>query len=126
MAELPAGFEDISDRDVSQESVSSEDAGIVQARALNNKALLCLEISQRIFPESGEELESIAVELMYLTDNGINRILRRLRTSNSSSQSFSSISLTKDPVPGTGIVQEEKKVKKDRYSILRRENDKHS
>lgn len=94
-------------------------------RALeNNKAMRCLEISQRIFPhESEEELESVAVELMYLTNNGIDRILRLLRISNPSNPSFSSISLTKEPVPGTGVVEVMKEVKREnRYSILRRDN----
>jgi hypothetical protein len=98
-----------------------------QARALGNKALRCLEISQALFPqESDEELESIASDFMFLTDNGINRILRHvraigLRSSSLSSPSFSSISLTKEPVPGTGIIEEIKR--ENRYSILRRENE---
>ena len=103
---------------------------VAQARALENKALRCLEISQALFPqESDEELESIASDFMSLTDNGINRILRHiravglvgLRSSSLSSSSLSSISLTKEPVSGTGVIEEIKR--ENRYSILRRENE---
>jgi hypothetical protein len=116
-------FEPISDK-VDRGDYDIHLSGETVEIATGAKALRCLEIAQRIFPhESDRGLESVAVELMYLTDNGIDRILRLLRISNPSNPSFSSISLTKEPVPGTGVVEVMKEVKREnRYSILRREN----
>ena len=128
---MPAEFEDISDKvygdmgysvgsarpvPISEQILNEfraqqiDRAAIAQARALENKALRCLEISQIIFPhESDGELESIVSDFMYLTDNGINRILRHLRgPGRRMSPSFASVSLTEKPVPGTGIIEEKK------------------
>ena len=114
---MPAEFEDISDKvygdmgySVGSARQQTDRAWITAAGALENKALRCLEISQIIFPhESDGELESIASDFMYLTDNGINRILRHLRgPGRRMSPSFASVSLTEKPVPGTGIIEEKK------------------
>jgi hypothetical protein len=84
-----------------------------QAIASDAKALRCTEIAQRVFPHTPEHIiETIAVDLMSLTDNGISNILQHLRAQNPSSMK------SEKPVPGTGVIKKE-----NRYTLLRKNDE---